>query len=149
MLALARFPEEKWAKASRTGAKVAIQMRFSNPLLLASFGVLFVAASCTLITDVDRSKIPDGVAGTPPGDAGSPSQPQGGDTNGGSAPVTMGGSETMGGTGTTPMGGGGGAAGELPIGGGGGAGGMVDVGGAGAGGQTPVDPTAGAAGTVP
>jgi hypothetical protein len=147
LLALARFPEEKWAKASRTGAKVAIQMRFSNPLLLASFGVLFVAASCTLITDVDRSKIPDGVAGTL-SDAGSPSQPQGGDTNGGTAPVTMGGSESMGGTDNTPAGGGG-AAGDMPTAGGGGVGGMVDVGGAGAGGQTPVDPTAGAAGTVP
>jgi hypothetical protein len=37
-------------------------MRLSNPLLLASLGVVFVSASCTLITDVDRSKIPDGTA---------------------------------------------------------------------------------------
>jgi hypothetical protein len=37
-------------------------MRLSNPLLLASLGVMFVSASCTLITDVDRSKIPDGTA---------------------------------------------------------------------------------------
>ena len=42
-------------------------MRLSNPLLLASLGALLVAASCTLITDVDRSKIPDGVAGVPGG----------------------------------------------------------------------------------
>ena len=117
-------------------------MRFSNPLLLASFGVLFVAASCTLITDVDRSKIPDGVAGTPSG--GDTAQPQGGDmSNGGTAPITMGGSESSSGTGNTPVGGGGGAAGETQTPGGGNGG---DLSGAGVGGQAPV---AGAAGATP
>ena len=68
-------------------------MRLSNPLLLASLGALVAAASCTLITDVDRSKIPDGQAGAPSSSGGDGSMmPQGGDPG-------------MGGSGTTPMGG--------------------------------------------
>jgi len=50
------------APSVSTDAKVAIQMRLSHPLLLASLGVLFISVSCTLVTDVDRSKIPDGTA---------------------------------------------------------------------------------------
>jgi hypothetical protein len=45
-------------------------MRLSNPLLFASLGALLAAASCTLITDVDRSKIPDGQAGMANGPVG-------------------------------------------------------------------------------
>jgi hypothetical protein len=69
-------------------------MRLPHPLLLASFGVLVAAASCTLITDVDRSKIPDGVAGAP-GSAGDGNLPPsgGGETgqNTGGAPEVVGG----------------------------------------------------------
>ena len=39
-------------------------------LALASLGVLVASASCTLITDVDRSKIPAADAGTPLSHAG-------------------------------------------------------------------------------
>ena len=41
-----------------------------NSLALASLGVLIASASCTLITDVDRSKIPTTDAGTPSGEGG-------------------------------------------------------------------------------
>jgi hypothetical protein len=75
VLAFARFPEEKCGSAFENEREGKIQMRLSQPLLFASFGVLFVAA-CTLITDVDRSKIPDGVAGAP--SAGESTQPTGG-----------------------------------------------------------------------
>ena len=121
-------------------------MRFSNPLLLASFGVLFVAASCTLITDVDRSKIPDGVAGSPSGGDGN-MLPQGGELgipNGGTA-SNMGGSDSLGGTGNNNPGGG--AAGEpMTAGGNGGAGGDTVVAGAGGVAGQPSVPVAGAAG---
>jgi hypothetical protein len=89
-------------------------MRLSNPLLLASLGVLIAAASCTLITDVDRSKIPDGVAGVP-GSGGDPNTtPAGGQggtaTNGtGGDPQTQGGAgagaTSNGGQGGSPEGG--------------------------------------------
>jgi hypothetical protein len=90
------------------GAKVANQMRLPNRLLLASLGVLFSAAACTLITDVDRSKIPDGTGGVPSngGDNTIPlgGQPEGGQNNGG----TMMGGKAGGGTGgMLPTGGGG------------------------------------------
>jgi hypothetical protein len=86
-----------------TDAKVKSQMRrLSNPLLLTSLGVLFAAVSCTLITDVDRSKIPDGVAGISSGGDGS-SQPTAGETGtGGTTPTagsTSGGTATLGGAG--------------------------------------------------
>ena len=92
-------------------------MRLSNPLLLASFGVLFVAASCTLITDVDRSKIPDGVAGAPgsgnTGGDGSNAQAGSPDTGGTNAMPQAG--SDMGGSGNvTPNGG---AAGDMSMGG--------------------------------
>jgi hypothetical protein len=126
LLALARFPDEKWGSSVQPDAKVAIQMRFSHPLLLASLGVLVAAASCTLITDVDRSKIPDGVAGAATGGDGT--MPPGG---GGEPGMTEGGTTGMAGTSSTP----GGAGGTLNGGAGGmdngGAGGVVDAGGAG------------------
>jgi hypothetical protein len=77
--------------------KVAMQMRLSNPLLLASLGVLVAAASCTLITDVDRSKIPDGTAGVAAGGDGT-THPQAGDTSNPTGGTT---SETTAGTGGT------------------------------------------------
>ncbi len=84
-------------------------MRLSHPLLLASLGVLVAAASCTLITDVDRSKIPDGTSGMASGGEGT-SQPHGGDMN-----TPSGGTTAMGGDMNTPGGAGtnapGGAAG--------------------------------------
>ncbi len=75
--------------------KVAMQMRLSHPLLLASLGVLVAAASCTLITDVDRSKIPDGTAGMPSAGEGT-TQPQAGQTS-----TPTGGAPETGGTGGT------------------------------------------------
>lgn len=92
-------------------------MRLSHPLLLASLGVLVAAASCTLITDVDRSKIPDGSAGVPSGGDGT-TAPQGGDMN---MPTTTGGSAGTAGTGGSAMapGGAGGTAGAEPGGAGG------------------------------
>ncbi|HEX2872150.1 MAG TPA: hypothetical protein VHP33_12855 [Polyangiaceae bacterium] len=73
-------------------------MRLSNPLLLASLGVLIAAASCTLITDVDRSKIPDGVAGVPGGGGDPNTTPAGGE--GGTANNGIGGNpQTQGGAG--------------------------------------------------
>ncbi len=78
-------------------------MRLSHPLLLASLGVLVAAASCTLITDVDRSKIPDGTAGMPSGGDGT-SHAQAGTVNmpsGGTTPIG-GASDTPGGMGNTP-----------------------------------------------
>lgn len=108
-------------KASESDAKVTNQMRLSNPLLLLSLGIVLAAASCTLITDVDRSKIPDGQAGAPGagGDgvtptAGTNSQPQGGEAgSGGSAPAggEGGNGMSLGGTGAggSPEGGSGGA----------------------------------------
>jgi hypothetical protein len=80
-------------KASKEALKVAKQMRLSNPLLLASLGALVAAASCTLITDVDRSKIPDGQSGAP--------STSGGDGN----MMPQGGEPPAGGTGNTPIGG--------------------------------------------
>jgi hypothetical protein len=97
LLAPAENPDEKWAKASRRRRKGANQMRLSNPLLLASLGVLLAVASCTLITDVDRSKIPDGQAGAPP------------DNGGGTGATT-----SMGGEPNTPMAGSGGSLGGEP-----------------------------------
>ena len=117
-------------------------MRLSNPLLLASLGALLAAASCTLITDVDRSKIPDGQAGAP-------------GTNGGDGNVMpQGGEQSMGGTGVVPMGGApeGGSAttpgGSGPVdGGAGGVGGTPSEGGAGgAEGGAAGSPMAGAGG---
>ena len=55
--------------------KVTNQMRLSNPLLSLSLGTVLAAASCTLITDVDRSKIPDGQAGAPGAGAATPPAP--------------------------------------------------------------------------
>src|SRR5688572_33044847 len=89
-------------KRPNPDAEVKSQMRLSNPLLLASLGVLLAAASCTLITDVDRSKIPDGQAGSPP------------DNNGGSTGATA----SMGGEPNTPMAGSGGSTGGEPAAGG-------------------------------
>jgi len=135
-LALARFPEEKCGSCVRKSEREGkIQMRLSNPLVLASFGVLLAAASCTLITDVDRSKIPDGA--TTGGDG---TTPQGGDTSNAGQPNTggnagsIGSSSMAGAAGDTAMAGdagmsAGGAAGNAN----GGAAGMA-AGGAGAGG---------------
>jgi len=143
-LAFARFPEEKCGSAFENEREGKIQMRLSQPLLFASFGVLFVAA-CTLITDVDRSKIPDGVAGAP--SAGDGTQPAGGvpDMNMAGQPNVSGkggGGSSSGGTGgSTSMAG---AAGDAAAGNGG-----ASLGGApgdaGAAGVAAV-PTAGAAG---
>jgi hypothetical protein len=147
-LASARFPEEKCGSAFENEREGKIQMRLSQPLLFASFGVLFVAA-CTLITDVDRSKIPDGVAGAP--SAGDSTQPTGGapDMNMAGQPNVSGkggGGSSSGGTGGT----GGststaGAAGEAAAGNGGAAMGGAPAADAGAAGMTAV-PTAGAGG---
>ncbi|HKY37481.1 MAG TPA: hypothetical protein VJN18_16175 [Polyangiaceae bacterium] len=108
-------------------------MRLSNPLLLASLGALVAVASCTLITDVDRSKIPDGQAGTPSSSGGDGSMmPQGGEAPmGGTGNMPMGGA-SEGGTATTPGGSGpvDGGAGGTP-GGEGGAGGAAEGGAAG------------------
>jgi hypothetical protein len=116
LLALARIPDEKWEKASESDAKVTNQMRLSNPLLLLSLGIVLAAASCTLITDVDRSKIPDGQAGAPGagGDDGTPSggttaQPQGGEAGIGGSTGPAGGD---GGTTSTPGGSGSGGSSE-------------------------------------
>ena len=122
LLAPASFPEEKWVKASDGDVKVAKKMRFPNPLLLASFGVLFAAASCTLITDVDRSKIPDGEqGGGVPGSAGDSSISEGGSGatggssgSGGTAAAGTGGAPDSGGMGGTPGSDGGGAGGAAP-----------------------------------
>ena len=113
-----------------TDAKVTNQMRLSNPLLLLSVGVVLAAASCTLITDVDRSKIPDGQAGAPGagGDAptgGTMSIPQAGEPGVGGGGSSAGGD---GGTGNNP--GGAGAGGNPEA----GAGGIAEGGSAGAGG---------------
>ena len=50
-------------------------------LALASLGVLIASASCTLITDVDRSKIPNTDAGTPTGEGGDDSASNAGSGN--------------------------------------------------------------------
>jgi len=76
-------------------------MRFENPLLLASCGALFVAASCTLITDVDRSKIPDGLGGA------SNTMTSGGEGPQAGAAPTNGGTPAQGGTAMAMAGGGG------------------------------------------
>jgi hypothetical protein len=92
-------------KASKEALKVAKQMRLSNPLLLASLGALVAAASCTLITDVDRSKIPDGQSGAPSTSGGDGNMmPQGGEPSGGSGNTPMGGAPEGGMT-TMPPGG--------------------------------------------
>jgi hypothetical protein len=120
-----------------TDAKVTNQMRLSNPLLLLSLGVVLAAASCTLITDVDRSKIPDGQAGAPGAGGDSPtggtmSVPQAGEPGVGGGGSSAGG---QGGAGNNPGGAGGspeGGAGGTPEGGAGG----TPEGGAGAAGAT-------------
>ncbi len=125
MLALARIPEEKWVTVSESDAKVKSQMRLSNPLLLASLGVLLAAASCTLITDVDRSKIPDGLAGAPSGGDGHAVIPQAGQpgTSTGGSKTNMGGAPDQGGNGPAQ-----GGAGAGPIDNGAGAGGVSAAG---------------------
>jgi hypothetical protein len=99
-----------------TDAKVTNQMRLSNPLLLLSLGVVLAAASCTLITDVDRSKIPDGLAGAPGAGGDSPT--------GGTTAVPQAGEGGLGGGGSS-AGGSGGAGNNA---GGAGAGGMPEAG---------------------
>lgn len=118
-------------------------MRLSNPLLLASLGALFAAASCTLITDVDRSKIPDGQAGMAPSGGGDGPIASGGEPNvpvAGSGTGATGGDPGAGGTpssgGTPAVEGGSGGVPSNPEGGSGGA----------AEGGTPGTPEGGAAG---
>jgi hypothetical protein len=112
-------------------------MRLSNPLLLASLGIVLAAASCTLITDVDRSKIPEGSAGVPGGNNGGDGNmtPEGGmpgNTNGG---TTSNGGQPEGGLpSVTPQGGTGAEGGTSEMGGNGGVPGTPD---AGAGGMVP------------
>lgn len=53
-----------------------------HSLALASLGVLVASASCTLITDVDRSKIPSTDAGMAPGEAGAGMMSNAGSGNG-------------------------------------------------------------------
>jgi hypothetical protein len=127
VLALAWFPEEKCASAFEKEREGKIQMRLSKPLLLTTFGLLF-AGACTLITDVDRSKIPDGVAGVATGGDGT--QPQGGaaDMNASGSPSTTAGS---GGTGGAAAGAGGNMTNTAGDNGGGVGGTPADVGGAG------------------
>lgn len=97
VLALARFPEEKCGSCVRKSEREGkIQMRLSNPLVLASFGVLLAAASCTLITDVDRSKIPDGAS-----TGGDGTTPQGGDTSNAGQPNAGGNAGTSGSAGSS------------------------------------------------
>jgi hypothetical protein len=135
-------------KASSPTLKVKVQMRLSKPLLLASLGVLFATAACTLITDVDRSKIPDGVGGSPSSNGGDGSTPEPGDggtpsSNGGQPGGGTAGTAGQGGQGESSAGVGGelGLAGDTSSGGAsggapadGGAGGVAQLGGAGAGG---------------
>jgi hypothetical protein len=121
-------------------------MRLSNPLLLASLGALLAAASCTLITDVDRSKIPDGQAGAPSTSGGDGNvMPQGGEQSmGGTGVVPVGGAPEGGMTtagGTAPVDGGSGGTGGVPA--EGGAGGVPPEGGASG---SPMSPDAGAGG---
>jgi hypothetical protein len=70
---------------------------------LATLGTLFLAASCTLITDVDRTKIPTdasgGTAGTSGGTGGSSGSGSGGDAGDGSGGMPEGGSGGKGGNG--------------------------------------------------
>jgi len=83
-------------------------MRLPHPLLLASFGVLVAAASCTLITDVDRSKIPDGTtAGAPSSGGDSSVTPSGGSGGSGGGTAGTGGVPVLGGAGgaESPQGG--------------------------------------------
>jgi hypothetical protein len=144
-----RFPglTRKNGGSVSTDVKVNIQMRLSNPLLLASLGVLFVSASCTLITDVNRSKIPDGTAEAgAPGTGGSVSNPPvetgGGGASGavggaggdGGTVVPIAGGPSEGGTGNVEPTGGTDAGGAPPGPGGSDAGGVPPVGNAGAGG---------------
>ncbi len=109
-------------------------MRSPKPLLIASLGALLAAASCTLITDVDRSKIPDGQAGGAPasgGDgpaAGGTGTSPGGDGSGGADVLPMGGALGLAGGGGSP---------DVPAGGGGGEGGVAPIAEAGAGGMPP------------
>jgi hypothetical protein len=109
-------------------AEVKSQMRLPKPLLLASLGALLAAASCTLITDVDRSKIPDGQAGESSGGSGTV-KPQGGEPGlpEGGRPAAGG----EGGTGAAQPVGGAGAGPDAGGGGAGGAGGAPSDGGAG------------------
>jgi hypothetical protein len=86
-------------------------MRVRNPVLLVTLGVTLSIASCTLITDVDRSDIPPATGGT--SDAGAPG-------TGGNSPDETGGQGGQGGTGGTSTGGLGGLGGMA----GGGAAGM-------------------------
>ncbi len=142
-------------KRLRTDAKVAIQMRLPHHLLLASLGVLIAAASCTLITDVDRSKIPDGVAGAPGGGGdGSVTPGVGGDGGtpsgvGGMPQINPGGAGAGGSAGASPGGAGGasGGAGGSTEGGNGGVGNDGGTGGAADAGATN-QPIAGAGGAT-
>jgi hypothetical protein len=128
----------KMAAGVETDAKVTNQMRLSNPLLLLSLGVVLAAASCTLITDVDRSKIPDGSsqAGAPGTDGGSQNGGTSSTPQAGEAGVSGGGTNAGGGGSGSDLGGAGGnpeaGAGGTPEGGSAGAGG-TSTGGAGAG----------------
>jgi hypothetical protein len=65
-------------------------MRARNSVLLVTLGVALSVASCTLITDVDRSDIPAATGGT--SEAGATS-------TGGGSPNETGGAGGMGGTG--------------------------------------------------
>ncbi len=71
-----------------------------NPFLLVTLGVALSVASCTLITDVDRSEIPTATGGG----AGAPS-------TGGTPPTETGGQGGMGGQATGGQGGMGGQGG--------------------------------------
>jgi len=102
-------------------------MRLSHPLLLASLGVLVAAASCTLITDVDRSKIPDGTAGMASGGDGT-SHPQAGEMNNPTAGSPSG-------NGGAPEGGAGGTPSTTPVEGGAGGSPATETGGMSAGGM--------------
>jgi hypothetical protein len=101
-------------------------------LIITSLSALLLAASCTLITDVDRSEIPEdeaegGAGGT--GDAGGAGVPAAGG-DGGTAPTAG-----AGGQGPAPTAGAGGDGGAPPSAGAGGQGGSPAGGNAGAGGS--------------
>ncbi len=95
-------------------------MRTDNRLLvLCSLGGLLTALSCTLITDVNRTKIPLDAGSTEGGQPGSGGT-TGGTSGSGTGGSTMGGSSGSGTGGTNTQGGMGGEGGDAGLGGEGG-----------------------------
>jgi hypothetical protein len=66
-------------------------MRLIRPSLVVAFLAVMSAASCTLITDVDRTEIPEKGSDGSGGDGGSGGEGTGGDGTGGTGGETAGG----------------------------------------------------------